>query len=161
MKVSSGIHSILTYKTNRKDGSRMKYKDLKNRQSVEVNSFPMAFAFNEQQFTEGLQKLGVDPCSYRENIVDIGGGGFIRKTDEPEFSAMFLRHKQEMQEAMLDDGFMLDAFAYELSNHEYCITGDPTDTLVALNVHMPIGDSRTLGIFAKAKEQYLESVEGW
>ena len=48
------------------------YRGMKARQQQEVNSFPMAFAFSDTQFAEGMRRLGLDP-SETEQIVAIGG----------------------------------------------------------------------------------------
>ena len=37
------------------------YQEMRNRQQAEVNAFPMFFAFNKQQFAEGMRKLGCPP----------------------------------------------------------------------------------------------------
>ena len=34
------------------------YQELRNRQQEEVNAFPMFFAFDKQQFAEGMRRLG-------------------------------------------------------------------------------------------------------
>ena len=37
--------------------STNQYQEMRNRQQAEVNAFPMFFAFNKQQFAEGMRKL--------------------------------------------------------------------------------------------------------
>ena len=39
--------------------STNQYQEMRNRQQAEVNAFPMFFAFNKQQFAEGMRKLGL------------------------------------------------------------------------------------------------------
>ena len=62
----------------------------------------------------------------------------ICKNDRPDFSVILNRHKREMKAAIDADttgeGFISDMFDYELSNHEYCYTGDLTNTLQALGL---------------------------
>ena len=41
--------------------STNQYQEMRNRQQAEVNAFPMFFAFNKQQFAEGMRKLGLSP----------------------------------------------------------------------------------------------------
>lgn len=60
------------------------YDQLRARQQKEVDDFPMAFAFNDKQFAEGMRKLGLDPSETCQ-VLSIGAGGFIRKTDEDAF----------------------------------------------------------------------------
>ena len=38
--------------------STNQYQEMRNHQQAEVNAFPMFFAFNKQQFAEGMRKLG-------------------------------------------------------------------------------------------------------
>lgn len=61
------------------------YAQMKERQQREVNGFPLAFAFSDRQFAEGMRALDLDPTD-KDKIVSIGGGGFIRKADEDAFT---------------------------------------------------------------------------
>lgn len=112
------------------------YLELKNKHSEELNNFPMAFAFSDKQFQEGLDKLGVT----KDEACSVPGGGFIRKTDSKALMDMFLRHSKEEEEAIAADkdgtGYIYQAFVYELNNHEHCITCDVTDTLDSLGLTM-------------------------
>ena len=51
---------------------------------------------------------------------------------------MFERHHREIVEAIeadkRGDGFIYDMFTYELANHEYCYTEDPSEALQALHL---------------------------
>ena len=114
------------------------YKELRNRQQTEFNSFPLAAAFNKKQLREGLVKLGLDPDTGRKDIVSIGAGCFIRKSDIKAYKEMTTRHSRELDAAIAADetgeGFIYGMFCYELVNHEYCITGDPEESLAALGL---------------------------
>lgn len=46
--------------------STNQYQEMRNRQQAEVNAFPMFFAFNKQQFAEGMRKLGLSPSDTRQ-----------------------------------------------------------------------------------------------
>ena len=69
-------------------------------------------------------------------IVSIGGGGFIKKTDADALHDLFDKHHQEFDSSINGDltgkGFIFEAFSYELSNHEYCVTGDIQDAIDSL-----------------------------
>ena len=39
--------------------STNQYQEMRNRQQAEINAFPMFFAFNKQQFAEGMRTLGL------------------------------------------------------------------------------------------------------
>ena len=116
----------------------MTYSELKERHQAEINSFPMMFAFSNQQFKEGMERLGLDETE-TDKIFKFGeSGGFYLKTDAPRLEAMFERQEKELKEAISGDvtgaGFIFDMFLYELDNHEYCITGTITDALRALGI---------------------------
>ena len=110
-----------------------KYTELKNRHQEEVNAFPKFFAFNNQSFSEGMEKLGVYE---KDQVCSIGYGGYIRKTDKDKFIELLRGHRKEREEAIANDktgdGFIYEMFLYELSNHEYSYTLDYEDTLEAL-----------------------------
>lgn len=113
------------------------YYELKSRQQEEFNSFPMSFAYNQEQFENGMRKLGLKP-EETNKVSRISAGGFIRKKDSADFTAMLKRHRSQMEKAIADDkdgsGFIKDMFAYELANHEFDYTGDLDDTLESLDL---------------------------
>jgi len=122
-----------------------------------INDFPMAFAFSNEQFTEAKKKLGV---TENDELVALPSGGMIRKTDSEKLKEMYSVMAKEDEEAMKDDDYLYEGFLYELGNHEYCITYDPTDTFncFGLSIAEVQADKRLLTIFNKAKEQYLSGV---
>ena len=132
----------------------MNYHELKEKHRKELDAFPMAFAFSQDQLREGLEKLGVE----KTNVISIGGGGFIRKTDKQAFLDLFDRHAQERDEALKDDEFVLEAIRYELVNHEYCISYDPEPALRAVGVSLD--DTRVSRLFAIAKKKYWADYYG-
>ena len=137
------------------------YREMKARQQREVNGFPKAFAFSDRQFVEGMRSLGLDPAD-RDKIVFIGGGGFIRKTDEAAFQAMFQRHRLERETAMDADqtgnGYLLEMFCCEFANHEYGYTRDAEPALMALGISWEDigGDERLMHAFETACRQEAE-----
>lgn len=111
-----------------------KYTELKAKHQAEVNAFPLGFAFNQSQFDEMMKKWGLKPTDIRE-ILSIGGGGYVRKSDAEAMHKMFKRHELERKMARKHgDEYLFEMFNYELSNHEYCVTHDLTDTLDALGL---------------------------
>ena len=108
------------------------YTELKARQAAELNDFEgIFFAFNDKQFTEGMEKIGLTIAD-KKQIYSLGAGGYIRKDRSPAFSAMFKRHAEEKKIRKQEDKFLYDSLVYELRNHEYCITGEVNDALNAL-----------------------------
>ena len=114
-----------------------KYEQLKNKQQKYTNDFPMMFALNDEQFKEGMKKLGLNEND-KDKIYSIGGGGFIRKTESESFNNMFSNFDNEINMAIKDDPtgeiFIKDMFEFELFNHEYGYTGDIEPTLNALEL---------------------------
>ena len=114
-----------------------KYEELKQKQQKRVDSFPMKFAFNDEQFERGMKELGLDPEDTKE-VLSIGGGGFIRKSDKEAFEELFNNIANEIQEEIDKDktgeGFVKDMFFFELQNHEFGYTRELDDTLEALDL---------------------------
>ena len=106
------------------------YQELKERHQKEMNSFPMKFAFSPQQLDEAMRELGTS------EVMKVGAGGLIRKTDKENLLNLFKRHDEELNEAMKNEAFAEKALRYELANHEYNITGDPTEALNVLGLSL-------------------------
>ena len=112
------------------------YQDMKKRHSDEFGAFEgVFFAFSDEQLAEGMQKLGLAEKDYKA-IVSIGAGGYVKRDRISEFNALFKRQAQERKDLRKDETKMVDALCYELSNHEYVITGNPEDALNALGLTM-------------------------
>lgn len=133
----------------------MTYRQLRDKQEKEFNAFPCFFAFSNQQFNEGMEKLGVQDTA---ELYRGAGGMFYRKTDSDKLKAMMERFEKELFGAYENDDFLYDAFLYELGNHEYSITLDPEETCDALGytVDEVMQDARKLGIFRQAEQEYLK-----
>lgn len=112
-----------------------RYDELKEKQQKEFNNFPVAFAFSDEAFNEGMKKLGLDENDI-EKVASIGFRGFIKKSDKDEYINMHKRFKQEINDEINNpttgEQFAKDMFDSELSNHEYGYTKDLEDTLKAV-----------------------------
>lgn len=103
----------------------------KKRHMDEISTIKGLFwAFSNDQLNEGLNKINATV----KDIVSIGAGGFILKTELQGFKDMLDRHALERKELKKDVKKLFDALVYELGNHEYCITYDPQDALDALGL---------------------------
>lgn len=136
-----------------------KYVELKNRHQEEVNELPMFFAFGEKQFNNQMIERGLDPEKDLDKILHIGAGGYILHSDEEKLDEVFARHRKEFSDAIEanEDNFIVDMFVYELANHEYCITGNISDTLGALGLSVEDINNREAlrkGL-AEAIDQYM------
>lgn len=87
------------------------------------------FAFNNQQLHDGLQKAkeaGVTAKFKRGPL-----GSFCTDAAWERWKAQTKRHRAEMAEAMLDHEFAVDAFYWEMRNHEYSINWSGTEDVLA------------------------------
>lgn len=140
------------------------YKQLKDKQYIELNAFPLGAAFSNKQFAEMMQKWGLT-VDDTDKIISIGAGCFIRKSDKEAFFNMFNRHEKEKQDAIAadktGDGFIYDMFYEELANHEYCITYEYDETFDALGLteEQIKADKRLLHGLLKAKKAYLKNCD--
>lgn len=110
----------------------MNYQELKQEQQKKYNDLfdkvGIFWAFNEKQFNEGKEKY---PLAEGEKYVDIGGGGFIRKSKLKELEAgtkaIRLWFQSENKKLKADRKKREQAVLYELSNYEAFYTGDISD----------------------------------
>ena len=62
---------------------RQAYLDLQEKHRQEINNFPIAYAFNDQQLQEALEKLGVE--STKECVTVFGHGDIVKKENAKPF----------------------------------------------------------------------------
>ena len=117
------------------------YRQQKARQEKEINAFfhdNAFFAFNEQQYKDGLKKLGLKESGDELKIISIGAGGYLLTDKKGEYKELFNRIAEERKAAIEDDEtgaqFAYDMFYYELNNHEYSYTGRTEDAISALGL---------------------------
>ena len=140
------------------------YSEMTKRHQLEINAFPIQWAFNQAQLEEGMRKLGLEPSATGQ-IVGIGGGGFIRKQDKPALLELFDRIHREQREAMLADadgtGFACEMFLSEWGNHEFVVTGDLEETLSACGVtEQEVAENPGLRrALERAIREYLKTAE--
>ena len=110
--------------------TRQTYVELIEKQREELNAFPIAYAFNEEQLKEALAKLGV--TSPKECVSIMGHGDIVKKENAKVFVDMCKRHRTEIMDAMLaDEDFAEAAFLYEMDNHEYAINFDGDEDVLS------------------------------
>lgn len=119
----------------------MTAKDIKERDVNKLmEDVGVFFAFSNEQFEQGIKKLGYTLESLKANnvkITDIGYGGFILSERVNDYIAGMRRIGEAFDEAMRDEKARRDYIAYELNNHEAYYTRSIDSTLEAL------GDSFT------------------
>jgi len=120
------------------------YIELKARQRKELNNFEgIFFAFSNEQLKEGMEKIGLT-IEDTKQIYSLGAGGYILKDRSKSFHAMFERHAQEKKTRRQEEKFLFDSLVYELCNHEFCVTCDPSDALNALGYNEEDVDPKIL-----------------
>ena len=135
------------------------YRRMRARHQEEFNAFPMFFAFDEQQFSEGMRRLGLRPSDMNQVYTIAGTGGFYRKNDAPKLHEMFARHRRELWDTIAADKtgkeFIYDMFVCELKDHEFAYTRNAQETLDALGITAELMDDMPqlrLGLSAACKE---------
>ena len=121
--------------------------------------FPIAYAFNEEQLEEALNKLGAT----KNECTTLGYGTVIKRTDIPAFEELMEYHRLELYEALKDENFAEDAFLYEMDNHEYAInwSGDE-DVLACFNLSPDELKKRNLeDAYRKARNKHIKHAEEW
>lgn len=111
------------------------YNEFKKQAEKETNDLydkVCFFAFDKKQFAEGLVKFGIEKEQAPDLIVSIGGGGFSLKSRVNDLMALCKKHNEQLAKLMQNEQFAISAFDYELSNHEWVVTGDETEAIFAL-----------------------------
>lgn len=140
---------------------QQEYLDLKRRHEKELERFPIAYAFNDKQLEEALEKLGAtkDEC-----VSVFGHGDIVKRQDAKDLVKMFTRQDKELKEKLKDDPeFAYAAFLYEMDNHEYAINWSADeDVLAAFNIDF--GFIRKHGLqlaYDSARNQHMRNAEKW
>ena len=95
----------------------MTYREYRETKQKEVNDLPLFFAFSNKQLDEALEKRNATV----KDIYRLGDtGGFYLKKDAEIIRAYFSKDNQ-LPALMKDYDFAVEAFLYEMNNHEYAI----------------------------------------
>lgn len=94
------------------------YAEWRNKTQSEFNKLPIFWAFSDDQFKRVCEEQGFTS----DDLVQPNwlGGGFCRKTDYQKIKDFFSR-PNELPSLMENHDFAVDAFYYEMVNHEYGI----------------------------------------
>lgn len=140
---------------------RQAYLNLIEKHRREIEAFPIAYAFNEQQLKEALEKLGVE--SVKECVTIFNHGDIVKKENAPKFIEMLKRQMNELKIAMKEEAFAEAAFLYEMDNHEYAINWDGDDDVLRC-FGMDFDDLREMGLmgaYRRAREAHMKHAEEW
>lgn len=126
-----------------KSKATMLYKEMKDKHSKEYDNFSkdkVFYAFSDDQFKEGMQKLHLDADKDEDlkKIVHFFSGCYALKSEAKNLENLLASFTEEqkklIEEDTTGDGFIYSMFKYELANHEYGYTYDLEDTLEALSL---------------------------
>lgn len=135
------------------------YLELQEKQRKELEEFPIAYAFSDQQLEEALVKLGAK--SKEECVTVFGHGDIVKRGNAKSFVELLKRHTRELKEAMKDEKFAEDAFRYEMDNHEYAINWSADeDVLNCFNLDFE--DLRKMGLmdaYRRARNAHMKYME--
>ncbi|MGL5718148.1 MAG: DUF7659 family protein, partial [Paraclostridium sp.] len=107
----------------------MTYLQFKQKVKEEIDGLPIAYAFGQKQYDEMVKKIQ-DSGS---EIVNLGGGCYCASADLPKIEKA-LNSSDELEINLKDVKFFEEALSYELANHEFSYTDDPTDALDVLRL---------------------------
>ena len=140
---------------------RDEYLELKKKHQKEFEEFPIAYAFNDKQLEEALEKLGAT----KEECISVFGHGDIVKRENAKLLIELLdRQNKEMKRKLREDhDFAEAAFLYEMDNREYANnwSGDE-DVLDCFN--LTFSDIRNFGLqtaYDRARNQHMRNAEEW
>lgn len=97
----------------------MNYRDYKETRQKEFSDLPIKFAFGKDQFKTMMKSWGLTEND-TDQIVALGAGGYFLKKDKDIILAYFTK-PSELKKLMRNKEFAVDAFEYEMDNHEYAI----------------------------------------
>lgn len=141
---------------------RQEYLDLKKRHEKELDEFPIAYAFSDEQLQEALNKLGVN--STKECVTVFGHGDVVKKENAKPLVDMLARHTNEIKEALKNDvEFAEAAFLYEMDNHEYAINWSADeDVLGCFCIDWDFIRKNGLQLaYDSARNKHFKNMEDW
>ena len=140
---------------------RQEYLDLQKKHQKELEEFPIAYAFNDKQLEEALEKLG---ATKEECVTVFGHGDIVKRTDAKALVAMLERQREDIIEKLRDDPeFAEAAFLYEMDNHEYAINWSADEDVLGCFA-ITFEDIRKWGlqmVYDSARNKHFKHMEDW
>lgn len=140
---------------------REEYLEMQKRHQKELEDFPLAYAFNDKQLAEALEKLG---ATKEECVTVFGHGDIVKRTDAKRLVKMLESRTEELKQKLKDDPeFAEAAFLYEMDNHEYAINWDgDADVLACFGLTYAELDEYGLElVYQRAIRKHLKHAEEW
>ena len=108
------------------------YDALQKAHQEDISNFPILWLFGKKsdaELAEAISKIGAKSV---DDLVGIGGGGYIHKEKKEDFLTMMQNHGEERNKFSSNQNNLIEVIFSEMCNHEYAYTQDPEDTLNAL-----------------------------
>ena len=102
----------------------MKYEELREKQTKEIDNFPMIIAWSKSSLEKGIKEKGWN----EDDVCSIGYGCYTLEKDKNDFIELLKRNKEERLEFAKDFDNLVDMICYEMFNHEYQICIDEETT---------------------------------
>lgn len=136
------------------------YREMKERHQQEVNALPVKFAFSKEQFNDMCKSWGFAEDD-APNMIYHGGGGmyYLKKDDELIRDTFWRCHAEEFNAMTSDFDFAVQAFEYEMYNHEYPYSMDCEDVISSLGLNWEDFDRHS--ILGKAFDVAEKIVMKW
>ena len=141
----------------------MRYYEFKQKKQAEFDKLPMKAAFGDKQFKQMMSEWGLTTSDEDlKKIKSLGAGAYCLKEDYPSFVALANRHIEETEQFLSNDDNLIDALKYEFANHECGLTWEFENGITALcyTVEEFLSDERKRNLFIKARQEYINSLEG-
>ena len=155
--------------------AQVTYAQYRKQKQEGVNALPLFFAFSNEQFEKAMQERGLT-INDTDKIYRLGNtGGFYLKKDAPVIRAYF-NGEDHLAEYMQDYDFAVEAFLYEMNNHEYAINyqGDWDVCSVFARQALEYGEAKTyqdylkeaglehaIGAYRAALKKHYKEAEKW
>lgn len=140
---------------------RQEYLEFKKQQEKEFAEFPIAYAFNEKQLEEALEKLG---ATKKECVTVFGHGDIVKRENAEKLIELLERHTEELKRKLIDDlDFAEAAFLYEMDNHEYAINWSADeDVLDCFSINWDFIRKHGLQMaYDSARNKHMKHAEEW
>lgn len=122
---------------------------------MSVNVF---WAFTNEDFKIGCEKLGASP---ENRLIRINGGGYMLKSKLEEFKALEKECEDMRKQFKKDMNQLKTMIKYHLSNFEYCVMQDITNTLEACSItEEEAKEPKMKKLINECVSEYMQSV-GW
>lgn len=108
------------------------YDALQKAHQEDISNFPILWLFGKKsdaELAEAISKIGAKSV---DELVGIGGGGYIHKEKKEDFLTMMRKHAREKEAFSSNPNNLIEVIFSEMCDHEYNYTQDPEDTLNAL-----------------------------